>query len=166
MRITNGIRASLAILAMLGIVSIGFSAVRAESKAEDRDDEETVVTWDQVPAVVKAGFERAVPGKQATGVTRESEDDVVVFEAAYTINGATHEVEIGENGELLATEDTIASADLPAAVADSLKKRFPKGEMGEVVRITQTYYEIEVRIGAKTREARILGNGAFLESDD
>lgn len=181
------------VLLVTGGLSLGFAAVRAEfqeeplgasqqfalaqpqqdvpSEAEDDVDddeaeEETTVAWDQLPEDVKAGFDRAVPGIQPDQVAREVEDGAVMYEAAYEINGKKHEVELGENGELLATEDTITTADLPAAVASALETRFPKSEVGEVVRITQTYYEIKVRKGGKNHEVSLLGNGERLEAED
>lgn len=74
--------------------------------AEDGGDEaqDTEVTLDQVPAIVKAAALKAVDGLELLAVEQDIEDGLLVYGLVGTADGQTYVLVVDANGELLNVE--------------------------------------------------------------
>ncbi|MCG3197782.1 MAG: PepSY domain-containing protein [Candidatus Omnitrophica bacterium] len=68
------------------------------------EEEEVAVTLDQLPAAVKQTIEKETAGGTITELVKEIEDGKTIYEAEFTKDGKAFEVEVAEDGTLLAKE--------------------------------------------------------------
>ncbi len=69
--------------------------------AEDGDEE---IALDAIPAGVRAAALARLPGFVITGAERETEDGVLLYSLAGTVNGERHEIEVSATGAVLEVE--------------------------------------------------------------
>ena len=145
-----------------------------EAEAEDDEDEEdengddadeAAVPLAEVPKPVQDAFNKALAGAQPAKVIRETEDGAVLYEAEYETGGMKRSVKATENGHVVETEQQIAVAELPPAVAEHIKKMAPGAKVKAAQLVTLTLYEIEFE-GGKPGEMQMLANGQELEEED
>jgi len=72
-----------------------------EASEEAAGDDELDVTFDELPAAVKATATTEVGTGTITGIDRDVERGGVVYEIDYTRDGTRHEADIAEDGTLL-----------------------------------------------------------------
>lgn len=77
---------------------------------EDGDDEEDVAL-DQIPAAVRAAALARLPGLVLVSAEKETEDGVLVYGIAGTLNGKSYEVEVSAAGAVLEVEEVGAHDD-------------------------------------------------------
>ncbi|MDE3235173.1 MAG: PepSY-like domain-containing protein [Bacteroidota bacterium] len=97
----------------------------------------------QVPAVVKAAFDKHFPG-----ITAKWEKEDANYEAGFHQNGKEMSALFNANGNLTETEVTIKIDELPASVHQYIKKNHPNTKIKEASKITLSdgtqHYEAEV----------------------
>ena len=74
---------------------------------------------------------------------REKSNGAIAYEAAWTVNGATHEAAVLEDGTLLNTEETMTVDKAPAAIQAAVAKHFPGSTKVAVEKLTIVAYEAE-----------------------
>ncbi|MCH8804501.1 MAG: PepSY-like domain-containing protein [Planctomycetes bacterium] len=131
-------------------------------EVEDEGDDEDDLTLDQVPGPARAALLRLAGDAKIVEVEREKEHGVVVYEAAWVVNGTKHEAEVTADGALIETEQTIPVDQAPAAVRAAIAKRF--GNAKVVVEKTMiVIYEVEGKIGGKNVELVVFPTGRIHE---
>ena len=85
----------------------------------------------KVADAVKARF----PGATITQATKETENDVVVYDIEMTKDGKKHEMDCREDGTLIDIQNEIAVKDLPAAAASAIKAKYPNCTIKEAAEI-------------------------------
>ncbi|AZI27651.1 hypothetical protein EA772_20730 [Pedobacter sp. G11] len=93
----------------------------ASSNAQDIDQS-------KVPAAVKAAFAKAYP--KATDVDWEMKGGN--YEADFDLGKIDHKATYMGNGKVVSFEKDIPNAQLPAAIAKSIKAKYPKGRIDDV----------------------------------
>ena len=132
-----------------------------------RADEEKIAL-DKVPAAVRKAVKDKFPKAEIKEATKEVEDGKTTFEIGLKHNGHAIDVLLKEDGTILEVEKEIAVADLPRAVADAVKAKYPKGETKkaeEVVKGETTSYEIVVVDNGKNRELAVSADGKILDPE-
>jgi len=128
----------------------------------DEDEDEQAIAWDELPATVRAQLE----GVQARDMTAEVEDGFLTYEVEYIDNGAQVAATFTESGDIIETEETITTTDLPPAVAARIQQSFPDAVIGEAELVVLTFYEVELNVGGHERELKLFANGQLLDDDD
>jgi len=115
-----------------------------------------------VPAAVINAFNAKFPG--ATELKWEKENSKEL-EANFKLNSASTSANFGLDGSWKETETTINTADLPAAVMNAIKAKYPGGVITlaeKVEKPDKTYYETVIKINNKKKEIEILPDGKFM----
>ena len=141
---------------------------------EDEDDDDNEITedneqsvqWEQLPAAVQTALANTLPGVQIDELTVETEHGTTYYEACYTAEGTEHEMKLTENGYIVESEQQIPSAELPTGVLRALEIQFPNAEIEEAEVVQLTFYEVELELGGKEYEVRVLANGKVLGTED
>lgn len=84
----------------LSLIAPSFALSLAVGCANHERDE-TTVTLNEVPAAVRATFEKETAGGTIKEIEKETEDGKVVFNADADVNGKKWEIAVAESGELL-----------------------------------------------------------------
>ncbi|GIK17533.1 MAG: hypothetical protein BroJett003_24970 [Planctomycetota bacterium] len=123
------------------------------------------LTLDQVPEAARKALSGAAHGAPITAVTREQEDRTIVYEGAWTVNGASFEATVTEDGTLVEIEETVALDKAPAVVQTAVQKHFA-GAAVTIERQMIVIYEISGAVDGKTREISVFPTGRTVSGDD
>jgi hypothetical protein len=117
-------RASIAATIALGLLAAGARA-----------DEEKV-PLDKVPAAVLKTVKDKYPGAKIKEAFKEVDKGETTYEVA--IEHETHSIDLSlkPDGTLLEAEQAIEVKDLPAKVADAIKKKYPKAKISKAEKLT------------------------------
>jgi len=154
-------------LCACGVLAACFLAVA-------RADEEKV-PLDKVPKAVLDAVKTRFPQAKLVSAEKETDKDKVVYEIAITDKDQKIEVTLTPEGKIVEIEKQIAVSDLPKAVADVAKAKYPKAEykvIEEVFKVkddkeTLTYYELHLVTAAGAAvEVRIGADGKMLGTEE
>ncbi|MCG3131215.1 MAG: hypothetical protein FLDDKLPJ_01993 [Phycisphaerae bacterium] len=123
------------------------------------------LTLDQVPEAARKALNGVAHGAPITSVTREQEGRVIVYEAAWTVNGTSYEATVTEDGTLVEIEDTVALDKAPAVVRVAVQKHFA-GAPVTIERQMIVVYEISGNLNGKSREIVVFPTGRTASGDD
>lgn len=87
---------------------------------------EKPLAYKEVPAAVRAAFEKQFPGAKVRGASSETGERGTVYEVECDWRGRPHDITFRADGALVAVEETIPPGEAPAAVMAALRKEFPK----------------------------------------
>ena len=143
----------------LAVLGLGLSV------GTTRADEEKLAL-DKVPAPVLKAFKAKFPEATIKNAIKEVEDGKTVYEIESTANGRTIDANLSSEGEFLAIEKEIPSADLPAAVSAAVKAKHPKGKVKRIEEVTEGskfFYELLVDENGKDTEVTVDKSGKILD---
>src|SRR5690349_7553520 len=87
---------------LVALALAGFTtAVRAESKENEKEADEVKVKFDDCPAAVKATLTKEAGGATIATVDKETEDGKTIYEADAKIDGQNYEIKVAEDGKLI-----------------------------------------------------------------
>lgn len=164
--------------AMIGAVAVAVWAAEKEAKEEK-------VSLDQVPAAVKATILKAAEGGAVKEVERESRDGKTVYEADVVKDGKEIELQVAEDGKLIAREDgdkeekeegddeeddeeAIAIDRIPAAARESLAKHANGAKITKVTREREDgaeLFEAEWSVDGLARSVEVTADGEMVEME-
>lgn len=125
-------------------------------------------TKKEVPAAIKAAFEKAYPKAVIKNISKEKQGGKTYYEVE-SIDGKTRrDFLYNEDGTVYEIEESMAVASLPEAVKAGVAKEFPKGKILTAEKVTRgetTEYELTVKSGAKKQEVRFDATGAKLKGN-
>lgn len=131
--------------------------------------EEEKVALDKVPPAVMKAVKDKFADAKIKGAEKEEEDGKTTYEIELTHNGDEMEVSVSSAGKILEIEKTIKVADLPKAVSDALKAKYPKGKLKKAEEITEgdeKRYEVVVGLAdKKDLEVKLDPNGKIHEDE-
>jgi hypothetical protein len=129
----------------------------AKKVVDEADKGETAVAKKNVPAAVLAAFAKAYSKATVKGYAKEMKDGKPVYEVE-SMEGAMHrDVSFAPDGKLLVVEESMEMKDVPAAVQQALKKKFPKAKVDlaeKVMEGTSVAYEFHLTT-AQGKEAEV-----------
>lgn len=90
----------------------------------------------KLPKPVQDAFQARFPNAVISKVTKEKEKGLVVYDIEFRQGGQKLEADIAADGRIQNWEQEVAAADLPAAVRQSVDKRYPQAALKEAMKIT------------------------------
>jgi len=152
-------------VAALALVA-GFAVT---ASADERAKSEKELTIADVPAAVQAAIKQFAGSYAIEKITKDSEDNKVIYEASVKIGGAKQAVEVSADGTVLQTEKSVALKDTPSAVQAAIKKLAGTGSVDEIVEENaggKKNYEAAVTIDGKKKEADIAPDGTIQAGEE
>ncbi len=145
---------------------LGLAALSTGANAS----EEKKLTEQHVPKPVLESFHKAYP--KATDIKYEEEKEAgkTVYEVEFKDQGAKREATYAADGTLLETEEYIKPDELPAPVAEALKKAHPHATVKEAEKVLKpdgsvSGYEVEIKDGKKEVEIHLDAAGKILKTE-
>jgi hypothetical protein len=152
-------------IAALALVA-GFAV---NASADEKEKSEKPLALTDTPAAVQAAIKQFAGSNTIEKITKESEDNQVIYEASAKINGVKQAVEVLADGTVKQTEKEVALNDTPTAVQAAAKKLAGNGTVNEITEETaggKKSYEVSVTINGKKKEADISADGKIEEDED
>jgi hypothetical protein len=139
------------------------------TSADETAKSEKTLTIADVPAAVQAAIKQFAGSNAIDKITKESEDNTVIYEASVTVGGAKQAIEVLADGTVKQTEKSVALKDTPAAVQAAIKKLAGSGTIDEIVEENaggKKNYEAAVTIDGKKKEADIAPDGTIQAGEE
>jgi hypothetical protein len=133
---------SRAALIAMAVSLLAIAAVAQEKKITGKD----------VPAAVISAFKTAYPNATIRGYAREKENGKVFYEIESREGTTTRDVLYNPDGTVAEIEESLAASDLPAAVQQAFKAKYPKAVITKAEKTTagdKVSYEIVARQGKR-----------------
>jgi uncharacterized membrane protein YkoI len=142
--------------------------VAARGGAAD-DDKEEKIPLEKVPKAVLDAVKAKFPKAKLVSAEKEKEDGKVVYEINIKDGGKTVEVTVTPEGKIVSVEKTIAEKDLPEAVTEAFKKKYPGATVKLVEEVTKgdkVYFELQILTKDKKKlEVEFDPKGKFLKEE-
>ena len=124
--------------------------------------EGTKIAVGDVPGSVITAMNARLPGAQIRSVEREKEGGNIVYDLELSQGGRKYEMDIKEDGTVLEIEKEVASAEVPQAVAQAVRAKYPDATIKEVMEVnivkagqeTPDHYEV-VMMSASGKEKEV-----------
>jgi uncharacterized membrane protein YkoI len=133
----NGIR--------IGMLVFSLAAVNVGAWAEDEEE----IALDKVPQSVMQAVKDKFADAKIDSASKEEEDGKTTYEIELIHDGHEIDVTLSAAGKILEIEKEIKTADLPKAVSDAVKAKYPKGTIRKAEEVTageKKTYEVVVRL--------------------
>ncbi len=135
---------------LLTFMLIGlFATLSYAQKIEEKD----------VPAPVKKAFKKYYPAAKGVKWDKEKAN----YEASFDMNKMDHSILMDASGNMLETEEEIAVATLPAAIAAYVKKNYPGKKITEASQITNAGGELMYEAEIKGMDLLFNSQGEFIK---
>ncbi len=156
----NRLLAGIVVLLMLGVT------VRADGEK---------IPPDKLPAKVMAAVKERFPGAEFTSITKETENNKVVYDIELKHKGRKYEMDIQEDGTVLEIEKEVALKDVPAAVTKAVEAKYPKSTIKEVMEVNLVkgkeekpdHYEVVIETADKKKmELEVSLDGKIIKGEE
>jgi hypothetical protein len=142
------------------------AVVRQEASKEKGGDSERPVKMSELPAAVQQTVREQSRGAKIRGLAVETENGVTNYEVELRVNGHTRDVLIDPSGTVVAVEEQVTLASLPAAVRTGIVRSASGGRVFLVESISKggvvEAYEAHVRRGRRTVEIKVGPDGQLI----
>jgi hypothetical protein len=133
--------------------------------------DEQKVPLDKVPAKVLDAVKAKFPNAEMKSASKEKENNETVYEVTIKNDGQKIDVELKEDGTILAIEKTIDAKDLPEKVTNAVKEKYGnvKYKVAEEVikKDKLEYYEVVIETAEKkVFEAEVSPEGKILKEEE
>jgi uncharacterized membrane protein YkoI len=129
--------------------------------------DEKKIPLSEVPEKVMTAVKDKFPGAEITGAEKETEEGKVIYEINLKHKGQKIDAEFTPEGEFLEMEAVIDIKDLPKAVTEAIKAKYPDGEFKRAEKVTKkddsVTYEVVVQSGDKKGEVVVDPDGKILK---
>ena len=116
-----------------------------------------------LPPAVDAAFKAAYPTATINHVSKEKEGGQDIYEVESVDRGLHRDLNYKPDGTVIAMEEEVADADVPASVAAAIKTRYPKATVVKREKLTKgatvTY---EVRLKGGPGEVELTPDGKWI----
>jgi putative PepSY-like beta-lactamase-inhibitor len=155
----------MTMLRLLVVFAAGMLVVPAGVRADEEK-----VPLDKLPKAVADAVKAKFPKAELVSADKEKDNGKEVFEVNIKHEGASIDVTVTPEGKIVLIEKTIAAKDLPKAVADALKAKYPDATIKKVEEISKDdkIEKYEALIVAKDKqllEVSFDPTGKFLEEE-
>ena len=137
-----------------------------EASKEKGGDSERSVKMSELPAAVQQTVREQSRGAKIRGLSVETENGVTNYEVELKVNGHTRDVLIDPSGVVVAVEEQVGLASLPAAVRTGIMQSAGGGRVVLVESISKgggvESYEAHVKRGRKTVEIKVGPAGQLI----
>lgn len=150
---------------LVPVTACGLLALPADGRADEEK-----VPLEKVPAAVIKAVKDKFPGAKIKEAEKEEEDGQTLYELELTYEGHKYDVTAKADGTITEIEKQIKPADLPQAVSQALKAKYPKAEIEKAEEVTKgakkTYEVIVVTAAKQTLEVVLDHSGKILEEEE
>ena len=155
------------------VVAMGMATGFAGNAGAEED--EVSVAVDKLPKAVVEAVRKHFPTAVIESATTEKEDDEVLFEVKFKVEGQLTEVTLEADGEIEEIERTVEMQDVPPAVLALVSKKFPKSTSKSVEAVYELedgeeeleYYEVQIETAdQKTVEVKVKYEVEILNDAD
>ncbi|MFL5340801.1 MAG: PepSY domain-containing protein [Gemmataceae bacterium] len=154
----------LCVAALAGVVAV--AVAQADDKAEK-------IAPDKLPKAIKDAVMGRFPNAEITGAEKEKEDGKVMFDIELKHDGRKYEMDIAEDGTIIEIEKEVFSKDVPKAINDAVKGKYPNATIKEVMEVnkvkdrkeTPAHYEITIEDGGKKMEVIVSLDGKSVKKE-
>ena len=141
---------------LVASVSLTMTANAQERKLQHKD----------LPAKVRAAFDRETAGATVKEYSTEKEKGITTYEAEWVVDGRSKDVSVDASGNVLEIEEQVSMDSLPESVRNALTATAAGGTIGKIESLTKkgaiVAYEAVVTTGKKRREIQVGPNGEKL----
>jgi uncharacterized membrane protein YkoI len=136
--------------------------------------QEEKIKLDQVPKAVMDSAKDKFPGAEMREASKETEDGKTVFELSMTHEEHKMDVTFGADGTLVLVETEVSEKDLPEAVMQAVKDKYPGAKIdlvesvkkGPKVKKEVDYYEFHLKTADnKSAEVEVDSKGKILNNE-
>ncbi len=131
---------------MLACFIFSFAAMSCSKKINEKD----------IPAPVKTAFNTKFPG--ATSI-KWGKENAKEYEAEFKLSSTNISANFKLDGSWVETETTIPVADLPEAVINAVKTKYPEAVYGRIEKIEKPggkiLYEVNITVNGKKKELEL-----------
>jgi hypothetical protein len=130
-------------------------------------DSEKKVKAKDVPAAVAAAAAKAYPNARIVEWARETEAGKIFYEAEMREGKTKRDVLFTPDGKIELVEEAVSISEVPSAVKNALKMRYPKATINEAERLTannEVQYELHVK-NAPKKEVVFTPDGKFVKEE-
>ena len=126
-----------------------------------------IASIDALPAAVQKTVRAESAGATVKGIFKEiAEDGKPVYEVEMLVKGLTKDINVGEDGTVLVSEQQMTLDSLPPAVRSGILKAAGKRKIRIIESVTKTgtlaYYEAHVVTGKTLTEIKVGLDGAVI----
>ena len=154
----------LSVAALASVVAVAM--VRAEDKAEK-------IAPDKLPKAIKDAVMGRFPNAEITSAEKEKEDGKVMFDIELKHEGRKYEMDIAEDGTIIEIEKEVFSKDVPKAITDAVKAKYPNATIKEVMEVnkvkekkeTPDHYEVTIEDSGKKMEVIVSLDGKTVKKE-
>jgi uncharacterized membrane protein YkoI len=148
----------------------GLLLLAAVAAADEKDKK---IKLEDAPKAVRDAIEGRFPGAKVSSIEKETEDGKVVFDVELKHKDRKYEMDIQEDGTILEIEKEIKLKDVPEAVLQAVKDKFPRATIQLVMEVnkvkdkkeTPDHYEITVKEGDKEKEITVSLDGKTVKAE-
>jgi len=116
-----------------------------------------------LPPAVDAAFKAAYPTATINNVSKEKEGGQEIYEVESVDRGLHRDLNYKADGTVIAMEEEVAEADLPAGVAAAIKTRYPKATVVKREKLTKgTTVTYEVQLKGGPGEVELTPDGKWV----
>src|SRR5215467_7070867 len=101
---------------LMCIALFGLAANRLEAQEE--------ISADKLPKKVFDAVKARFPGATFVKITKEMENNEVIYDIEMTVGGKKHEMDCKEDGTVVDIQNEIDAKELPAAVTAAIKAKY------------------------------------------
>jgi hypothetical protein len=149
-----------------------FSCQQQGEKGSVETKAEAPLELGKIPQAVMGALKAKFPDAEIHKWTKETEDDIVVYDIEFKQQDQKFEADIKEDGTIHNWEKEIAAEDLPEAVKKTAEEKYPNSTHKEIMEITAVKdgedvlegYEIVLETADKKEvEITVAPDGRILE---
>ncbi len=150
----------------LSLPTFVFVLLAAGASANAKEEK---VPLDQVPKAVADAVKAKFPGAELTDAEKETADGKTTYEIGLEHKGQKYTVSATAAGIITEIERAMSEKDLPKAVTDAIKKKYPNAKIEgaeEATADNTTTYEVIVKNGKKELELTLDASGKILKEQE
>jgi uncharacterized membrane protein YkoI len=126
-------------------------------------------TVKDLPEAVGSAFKKSYPNAVIKVVDKEVENGKTFYEVESMDGTLKRDLLYTPDGKAYEIEESIAAAELPAAVNKAVSKEYPKGKVGKAERTTKegaVQYDLSIKSGKKMFSVSIAPDGKILSKKE
>ena len=155
------------VLVVALIVAISGCGITSKLEAK-KDTSCQQVSLSTVPEPVRLTIEKLTAGGEIKKIEKEDVDGKVVYDVEAKEGEKDVEYDVGSDGTVLTSEESIPYGSLPTAVRAAAEKYFGSAaglKASQEVESGKTFYEVEGRKKGKAVALKMTGAGQILEKE-
>lgn len=150
---------------LLFMLVVGVLTATVNSWAGD-DMEGVAIAFNALPSSVQQMALKSFDVRNISEIEKRAEAETVQYDVEGISNGEKIELTFAEDGTLIQQSVQTDFAALPALAKQALMKDYPDGEVREIEKVVETFYQVEITADGKTRNIEVKASGDIEDEFD